>query len=544
MGINSIIALLGGLGAFLFGMKYMGEGLELAAGPKMKELLEKLTRNRIMGFLLGTLVTIVIQSSSATTVMVMGFINAEIMDLAQATGVIFGANIGTTITSILIALDVSGIAPICICIGAVMLLYAKKKRNRYIGQVVLGFGILFQGLHTMSQAMSPLKDSPGFQEFILNAKNPLLGFVVGVILCAVIQSSSAAVGVLQALAMQGLMPLYFAAFVVCGINVGSSTPPLLSALNAKNNAKRAACIYLIFNIVGAILFIPLTILFPITQMIERVIPDPVFQIAVYHIIFKVVTGVILLPLVNVVVKWTYRIIPKQAHESAFRFEYIDPNMVGSPAVLSLQVGREVERMCDMVRKNVSDAAEGLIQNDIMSANVIREREQVIDYLASEITDYLTKVNALQLPQSVSNYMGCVFHVINDLEQIGDHAIKILVQTEKCVEMGQAYSQAAQDELRQIYQMDMDLLDKTMKLFRGQRPTPESWLDMKLQERTIMKLAVKAQSNHMERLQEKTCTFEQGLTFIESLNSLMRIVNHVMNIAEASGSELLLNTARE
>ena len=544
MGINSIIALLGGLGAFLFGMKYMGEGLELAAGPKMKELLEKLTRNRIMGFLLGALVTIVIQSSSATTVMVMGFINAEIMDLAQATGVIFGANIGTTITSILIALDVSGIAPICICIGAVMLLYAKKKRNRYIGQVVLGFGILFQGLHTMSQAMSPLKDSPGFQEFILNAKNPLLGFVVGVILCAVIQSSSAAVGVLQALAMQGLMPLYFAAFVVCGINVGSSTPPLLSALNAKNNAKRAACIYLIFNIVGAILFIPLTILFPIAQMIERVIPDPVFQIAVYHIIFKVVTGVILLPLVNVVVKWTYRIIPKQAHESAFRFEYIDPNMVGSPAVLSLQVGREVERMCDMVRKNVSDAAEGLIQNDIMSANVIREREQVIDYLASEITDYLTKVNALQLPQSVSNYMGCVFHVINDLEQIGDHAIKILVQTEKCVEMGQAYLQAAQDELRQIYQMDMDLLDKTMKLFRGQRPTPESWLDMKLQERTIMKLAVKAQSNHMERLQEKTCTFEQGLTFIESLNSLTRIVNHVMNIAEASGSELLLNTARE
>ena len=544
MGINSIIALLGGLGAFLFGMKYMGEGLELAAGPKMKELLEKLTRNRIMGFLLGALVTIVIQSSSATTVMVMGFINAEIMDLAQATGVIFGANIGTTITSILIALDVSGIAPICICIGAVMLLYAKKKRNRYIGQVVLGFGILFQGLHTMSQAMSPLKDSPGFQEFILNAKNPLLGFVVGVILCAVIQSSSAAVGVLQALAMQGLMPLYFAAFVVCGINVGSSTPPLLSALNAKNNAKRAACIYLIFNIVGAILFIPLTILFPITQMIERVIPDPVFQIAVYHIIFKVGTGVILLPLVNVVVKWTYRIIPKQAHESAFRFEYIDPNMVGSPAVLSLQVGREVERMCDMVRKNVSDAAEGLIQNDIMSANVIREREQVIDYLASEITDYLTKVNALQLPQSVSNYMGCVFHVINDLEQIGDHAIKILVQTEKCVEMGQAYSQAAQDELRQIYQMDMDLLDKTMKLFRGQRPTPEGWLDMKLQERTITKLAVKAQSNHMERLQEKTCTFEQGLTFVESLNSLTRIVNHVMNIAEASGSELLLNTAKE
>lgn len=544
MGINSIIALLGGLGAFLFGMKYMGEGLELAAGPKMKDLLEKLTRNRIMGFLLGALVTVVIQSSSATTVMVMGFINAEIMDLAQATGVIFGANIGTTITSVLIALDVSGIAPVCICVGAVLLLYAKKKRTRYVGQVILGFGILFQGLHTMSSAMSPLKDSPVFQDFILNAKNPLLGFVVGVVLCAVIQSSSAAVGVLQALAMQGLMPLYFAAFLICGINVGSSTPPLLSALNAKNNAKRAACIYLIFNVVGAILFIPLTILTPITQMIEQVIPDPVFQVAVYHIIFKVVTGVLLLPFVNLVVKWTYRIIPKQAHESAFRLEYIDQNMVGSPAVMSLQVGKEVERMAGIVKQNVADAAEGLIKKDILSANIIREREQVVDYLASEITDYITNVNALQLPPTVSHYMGCIFHVINDLEQIGDHAIKILVQTEKAVEMGQGYTEAAQEELRKVYQMDMELLDETMKTFRDQQMTAEKWLELKLKERSIMKMAARAQTNHMERLQEKKCTFEQGLTFVEALNSFTRIVNHVMNIAEASATEPMLISSRE
>lgn len=542
MGINSIVALFGGLGAFLFGMKYMGEGLELAAGPKMKELLEKLTRNRFMGFLLGALVTVVIQSSSATTVMVMGFINAEIMDLAQATGVIFGANIGTTITSILIALDVSGIAPVCICIGAVMLLYSKKKRNRYVGQVILGFGILFQGLHTMSAAMSPLKDSAIFQDFILNARNPLLGFVVGVVLCAVIQSSSAAVGVLQALAMQGLMPLYFASFIICGINVGSSTPPLLSALNAKNNAKRAACIYLIFNIVGAVLFIPLTILCPITQTIERLLPNPVFQIAVYHILFKVVTGVVLLPLVNLVVKWTYKIIPKQAHESAFRLEYIDPNMVGAPSVMALQVGKEVERMAEIVKRNVTDAAEGLIQTDISDADTVREREKVVDYLASEITDYLTNVNALQLPQSVSNYMGCVFHVINDLEQIGDHAVKILVQTEKCVEMGQSYSEAAQVELREIYRLDIELLEETVQMFRHQQLTAESWLGLKMKERMIIKLVAKSQTNHMERLKNKTCTFEQGLTFVEALNSFTRIVNHVMNIAEASNGESMVLAA--
>lgn len=540
MGINSIISLLGGLGLFLFGMKYMGEGLELAAGPKMKDLLEKLTRNRVMGFLLGALVTVVIQSSSATTVMVMGFINAEIMDLAQATGVIFGANIGTTITSVLIALDVSGIAPVCICLGAVMLLYAKRKRNRYVGQVILGFGILFQGLHTMSSAMSPLKDFAPFQEFIMNAKNPLLGFVVGVILCAVIQSSSAAVGVLQALAMQGLMPLYFAAFIICGINVGSSTPPLLSALNAKNNAKRAAIIYLIFNVVGAILFVPLTILTPLTSLIETYIPSGVFQISFYHILFKVVTGVILLPMVNLVVKWTYMIIPKQAHENAFRLEYIDPNMVGSPAVLSLQVGREVERMANIVKKNLVDASEGLINHDLSTANQIRENEQVIDYLASEITDYLTKVNSLELPASVSQYMGCAFHVINDLEQIGDHTVKIMQQNEKCVESGQEYSEAAKDEVREIYQLDLELLEETMRLFRNRNISPEAWLAIRKRERKIIKKAAKAQTNHMERLRQKECSFAQGLTYVEALNSYLRIVNHSVNIAEASGSEILVN----
>ena len=544
MGIGSIISLAGGLGLFLFGMKYMGEGLELAAGPKMKDLLEKLTRNRIAGFLLGALVTVVIQSSSATTVMVMGFINAEIMDLAQATGVIFGANIGTTITSVLIALDVSGIAPVCICLGAAMLLYAKRKRNRYTGQVILGFGLLFQGLHTMSSAMSPLKDFAPFQNFIMNAKNPLLGFVVGVVLCAVIQSSSAAVGVLQALAMQGLMPLYFASFIICGINVGSSAPPLLSALNAKNNAKRAAIIYLIFNVVGAVLFVPISMLTPLTSLIETYVPGGVFQISVYHILFKVVTGVILLPLVNFVVKWTYMIVPKQAHESAFRLEYIDPDMpVGSPAVIALQVGKEVERMGSFVRDNLTKASEGLLTHDLMDANRIREGEEIVDYLASEITDYLTTINSLELPARVSQYMGCAFHVINDLEQIGDHAIKIMEQNEKCVEGGFIYSGAAKDELLEICDMDLKLLEGTMKLFREQSITPENWLALRKMERKIIKRVSKAQTNHMERLKNKECGFEQGLTFVEVLNSYLRIVNHTVNIEEACGSEVLVGLVK-
>ncbi len=543
MGIGSMISLLGGLGLFLFGMDYMGDGLELAAGPKMKDLLEKLTRNRFVGFLLGALVTVVIQSSSATTVMVMGFINAGIMDLVQATGVIFGANIGTTITSILIALDVSGIAPVCICLGAVMILYAKRKQTKHIGQVILGFGILFLGLHTMSEAMSPLKDSQEFQAFILHASNPALGFVVGVILCAVIQSSSAAVGVLQALAMQGLMPLHFASFIICGINVGSSTPPLLSALNAKNNAKRAACIYLLFNLVGAVLFIPVTMIFPVTELISRFVPDGAFQISAYHIIFKVVTGLVLLPFVNLVVKCTYRIIPKQAHESMFRFEFIDPDMAGSPAVISLQIQKEVERMAALVRSNLTDAMDALLDHTDEKANQIREIEQMVDYLASEITGYVTKVSTQEIPATVSQYMGCAFHVINDLEQIGDHAVKLLEQAEKCVDGKMDYSDTAKEELREIAQMDLRLLDSAMALFSNRNMTPQDWLSIRKRERKIIKKSSASQMNHMKRLQANECSFELGLTFVEALNSLLRIVNHSINIADASGSDSMTQFIR-
>ncbi|MCC8050198.1 MAG: Na/Pi cotransporter family protein [Clostridiales bacterium] len=539
MGIGNIISLFGSLGLFLFGMKYMGDALELAAGPKMKDLLETLTRNRVMGFLLGALVTIVIQSSSATTVMVMGFINAGIMDLAQATGVIFGANIGTTITSVLIALDVSGIAPVCICVGAVLMLYTKKKRTGYIGQVILGFGLLFQGLHSMSTAMSPLKDSPAFLNFITHATNPALGFLVGVILCAVIQSSSAAVGVVQALALQGLMPLHFAAFIICGINVGSSTPPILSAFNARNNAKRAALIYLIFNVVGAIIFMPLTILTPITQIIEKLVPSAMFQISVYHILFKVVTGLILLPLTNVVVTWTYRIIPKQAHENAFRLEYIDKNMqVASPAVVTLQVGREVERMGRLVRENL-ERAETIVRTQSMAGvQQLRDTEDVIDYLASEITEYLTTINAAEMPASVSRYMTCAFNAVNDLERIGDHAVVISGQNETSLEAGEPYSDEAKADLLEIFELDLQLFEKTMELFSKHSFTPEVWVDIRKREHRITKKASKAQARHMERLKDGQCSFEKGLTFVEILDSFVRIANHSVNIAEESGSEML------
>ena len=533
MSISNIISLLGGLGAFLFGMKYMGDGLEMAAGSKMKDLLEKLTRNRFLGFLLGVLVTVVIQSSSATTVMVMGFINAGIMDLAQATGVIFGANIGTTITSVLIALDVSGIAPFCLFLGAFLMLYSKKKQTKHIGQIILGFGLLFQGLHTMSGAMKPLKDVIWFQDFIMNAKNPMLGILVGAVLCAVIQSSSAAVGILQALAMQGLMPLYFASFLICGVNIGSAMPTILASMNARNNAKRAAMIYLINNVVGAVIMTVVTLAFPYTQFIESIIPDPMFQVSVVHIIFKVVSAAVLLPLTNQVVKLTYLLVPKQKHEDACRLEYIDVHLVSSPGVTLLQIRNEVERMAGLVRTNIQLSTSALLSSRVADAKPIEDNEAVIDYLTDAISNFLVKLNVREMNDGDAQYVNRVFQTLSDLERIGDYAEKLLHLTEQQEEKKVVYSASALQELAVINDNATQLFDDAVAGFYRQDVHLDQLKRMAKVQRQLRKLTNQSQLNHMERLRTGQCSVEAGILFGEILNSLSRIGGHSINIAEAA-----------
>ena len=533
MTVSNIVELLGGLGAFLFGMKYMGDGLELAAGSKMKDLLEKLTRNKILGFLLGMFVTVVIQSSSATTVMVMGFINAGIMDLAQATGVIFGANIGTTITSILIALDVSAIAPFCICVGAFMMLYTKKARLKHIGQVILGFGLLFQGLHTMSAAMKPLGQVVWFQSFIMNAKSPILGILVGALICAVIQSSSAAVGIVQALALQGLMPLHFASYLICGINIGSAMPTILASMSARNNAKRAAMIYLIYNVVGCVVMAPVTMLTPYTDLIERLIPDPMFQVSVVHILFKVVAAAILLPCTNLVVKLTYKLIPKQKHEDAARLEFIDVNLVGNPSVSLLQIRSEVDRMAKLVEENLSLAMEGILAGEPRHAETITENEGVIDYLTDAISDYLVKFNVQELSATDANYVRRVFQALSDLERIGDYAEHLLHISERCTEKSLTYSDTARQEVTELYNNVKQLYSTAVARFHTQDLGIDSLKHLARLERENRKKTKQAQQNHMDRLRAGECSAEAGIMFGEVLTSLNRVGGHSINIAEAA-----------
>ena len=538
MGISNIISLLGGLGLFLFGMKYMSDGLNQVAGKKMKNLLEKLTRNRFKGFLLGVLVTAVIQSSSATTVMLMGFLNAGIMDLAQATGVIIGANIGTTITAVLIAIDVSAIAPFCIFIGTVMALFSKKQTQKFVGQIILGFGVLFFGLKYMSgpEAMGVLKTSAAFQAFITKANNPFLGLLIGFIMCSVLQSSSASIGVLQALAMtsDSLMPMKFAIYLIIGINVGSAMPLFLSAIGAKTNAKRAAVIYFIFDFVGMLLFTPIALIFPqYTEWITSLSDNGSVQVAIAHIIFKVVTAFVLLPFIKWIVKLSEIIIKPKEHDTKLRFEFIDKKISNNPVSTALQIGSEVERMARLVRYNFVIACEGFLVMDDSKKRELAENEELINWLNHNISDFMITVTSKEITGDVSEYIGKLFHVITDLERIGDHAENIMHRISMAKEENLGFTDAGINEFKEIYEVDLELLDRALGAFTNKHLTDTEEHQLHYLEDTIDYLTLQAQDNHVQRLRDKKCHTASGVIFTKALQDLERVGDHSYNIAWAA-----------
>ncbi len=530
--LTVVLNLCGGLGLFLFGMKYMSEGINQVAGNKMKSLLEKLTSNRIKGFFLGVFVTVIIQSSSATTVMLMGFLNAGIMTLTQATGVIIGANIGTTITAVLIAIDVSAIAPFCIFIGAVMTLFSKKQNRKYIGQIILGFGILFFGLKYMSgdQAMGVLKTNESFQNFVTHANNPVLGLLIGLAMCSVLQSSSAAVGVLQVLALQGLMPMNFAIYLIIGINVGSAMPLFLSAIGAKTNAKRAALIYFIFDFVGALIFTPIALLTPYTDWIASLSSNGSVQVAIGHIIFKVVTAVVLLPFVPLIVKVSEKLIPTREHESLFRFTYIDPKMTDNPITTSLQVASEVRRMAEVVRRNIELTADAFMNRDLSHERDVLDNEEIINWLNHSISDFLVNVTSHEINADVSERIVRVFHTITDLERIGDHALNVFERAQNAVEGDINFSEEGIQEFESIYQKVLELYDRSVEAFANNRLTDEEGHYLHELEDSIDAETNQAQDNHVKRLREKKCSTASGVVFTKVLQDLERMGDHAYNVA--------------
>lgn len=535
MGINNVINLLGGLGLFLFGMKYMSDGLNQVAGSKMKNLLEKLTRNRFKGFLLGILVTAVIQSSSATTVMLMGFLNAGIMDLAQATGVIIGANIGTTVTAVLIAIDVSAIAPICIVIGAAMALFGKKQKQRYIGQIILGFGILFFGLKYMSgeNAMGVLKTDAGFQSLITSVNNPFIGILIGFLVCSVLQSSSAAIGVLQMLALSGGIPLNLAIYLIIGINIGSATPLFLSAIGAKTNAKRAAFVYFIFNFI-LIFLTPLAYVSPFINWVESISGgNGSVQVAICHILFKVVTALVLLPFVPQIVKLSEMVFKPKEHESAMHFQYIDKKITENTTATVLQIGSEVERMAKLVRSNFVLACEGYVAKSLENEAKIRDNEELINWLNHNISDFMVTVCSQKIAAEDSEYIGKLFHVITDLERIGDHAENVLNRTKVIIESNMQFSDESYKEVQKLYETVLELLDRSLGAFVNKKLSDFEEHELHKLENTIDELTLQAQDNHVQRLKEKKCHTSSGVVYTKLLQDLERVGDHSYNIAWAA-----------
>lgn len=535
MSIANILSMAGGLGLFLFGIRTMGDGLENAAGAKLKRMLEVLTGNRFLAVLVGFVVTAIIQSSTATTVMVVGFVNAGMMTLAQAVGVIMGANIGTTVTSLLIALNFSSVAAASVLVGVILMLASKKTLVKNLGSIFTGFGLLFLGIDLMSDSMAPLRESAGFMNFIVAVSDsplrPLFGILLGIVMTAVLQSSSASVGVLQTLAMQGLVPLKFSVFVLFGQNIGTCLTALFSTVGAKKNSKRAAVIHLLFNLLGTGMFILIALLTPYIEWIEKISSDPMAQIAISHIVFNVVSTVVLFPFAKLLVKLSCLIVPgKDDSESEMHCRFIDDRLLSTPPFAVMQVGKEVARMAKLARDNFETSAYALINRSDKDLDKVMEKEEVINYLNHHITSYLVKLNALDITDSDSDYIARVFHAINDIERVGDHATNLAEAAERNIGDGLTFSDAARDELNQLCGSVITLLDRSIEAFDRQSLGDGEAKELSDLEEHIDDLTLTCQDAHIFRLNRNECNTEAGMLYLNTITDFERVGDHAINIA--------------
>ncbi len=532
MDLTHILQLLGGLGLFLFGMKMMGDGLELVAGSKLRTLLEKLTSNPLLGVLVGVVVTGAIQSSSATTVMVVGFLNAGLLKLEQAVYVIMGANIGTTVTSFLIGLKLSYLAPIAVFLGVAFMMMTKKKLFQHIGMVIIGFGILFTGMESMSGAMKPLAQMPEFAALMTKFSNPILGILAGAVLTAIIQSSSASVGIIQAMAASGVVSLGSVIYILFGQNIGTCATALLASIGTNRSGKRAAVIHLMFNIIGTLIFIPICLFLPYVGLIESLVSDPKMQISVAHIIFNIVSTAVLLPFAQLLVKLAKKFVPgKDAAYEEMRLQFLDERILNTPSIAVAQVTKEVERMGTIARNNFGLALNVFFKPNKETMQQIKQNEQVLNFLNHSITSYLVKIHAMELLESDNRLIGSMFHVVNDLERIGDHAENILEYSQH-FENGVPFSEGAIAEMKDMGARTQKIVDEAIAFFLDGKRDKELSAQIMCEEEEIDRLVVALREHHVERLNKLECTPETGMVFIDILTDLERVSDHATNIMYA------------
>ncbi|MBQ3160698.1 MAG: Na/Pi cotransporter family protein [Oscillospiraceae bacterium] len=538
MGITEILGLLGGLALFLYGMQMMSEGLEDAAGNKMKSILEKLTSNRFLGVAVGAGITAVIQSSSATTVMVVGFVNSGMMTLKQAVWIIMGANIGTTITGQLIALDVGMLAPLFAFIGVATVVFIKAAKVQHIGKIFAGLGVLFIGMNMMGDSMVPLRESEAFVEIMTKFSNPFLGILAGAVFTAVIQSSSASVGILQTLATAGLIGFPNAVFVLFGQNIGTCITAVLASIGTNRSAKRTTIIHLMFNIIGTIVFTTLCLLLPVTDWVGGITPDdPSKQIANMHTIFNIVTTSLLIPFGTYLAKFAEKILPDTGEEtdgvtplSKLNAEFRRGRMhLGSTAVHTDLLSQEIHRMVALSGENTYRAYNVILNGSTSVFDEVVKHEETIDALNKEVSQYISKIlvdnNCGDNVADVEQY----FLITGNAERIGDHALNIAGYIDVIRNKKIAFSDEARAELSEMQTITKEALDKVLNM---KTATPEWLSDIAAFEQRIDDMTETYREQHLERMRQGKCTEEACILYSELLTDFERIGDHILNIAQA------------
>lgn len=536
MSLTEILGLLGGLSLFLYGMQMMSGGLEDAAGNKMKKILEKLTANRFLGVLVGAVITAVIQSSSATTVMAVGFVNSGMMTLRQAVWIIMGANIGTTITGQLIALDVGVIAPLIAFIGVGMIVFLKSQKVHHIGKILAGLGILFIGMGMMSDAMVPLRESQVFINLMTKFSNPILGILAGAIFTAIIQSSSASVGILQALAIAGVIDFKAAVFVLFGQNIGTCITAVLASIGTNKSAKRTTVIHLLFNVIGTTVFTTACLLLPVTDWVSAITPDNMSQqIANMHTIFNITTTVLLLPFGSLLAKLAEKILPERKSEAVTTLgsltdEFRRGNIsLGLTAVHTDLLKQEIGRMISLATQNLNKSYKAVLERDADALEGITQTEEAVDKLNKEISQYISKIlvhnNSGENVAEIEQY----FLITGNIERIGDHAINIAGYTNVIKEKNITFSLEAREEIKQMQQITDKALEKALNVENDKRKWMENVLDY---EQKIDEMTETYREKHLERMRNGNCSEEACILYSELLTDFERIGDHILNIAES------------
>lgn len=538
MKLTNLFSMLGGLALFLYGMNMMSNGLEMAAGDKMKTILEKLTSNRILGVLVGALVTAIIQSSSATTVMVVGFVNSGLMSLTSAVWVIMGANIGTTITGQLIAIDITTIAPLIAFIGVAMIVFFKSQKLDAIGGVIGGLGILFIGMETMSSAMVPLRTMPEFVGLISKFQNPFIGILVGALFTALIQSSSASVGILQALAKSGVMTLSSSIYVLFGQNIGTCITSVLASIGTSKNAKRTTIIHLSFNIIGTVLFVTISMLFPFADLVQSLTPSNVAaQIANVHTIFNVTTTLLLLPIGTKLVDLACRILPdSEEDQQDMQLKYLDFSIfdndyhIGTSAIANTQLFNETQHMLNVANHNVKRAFELLDHYDEEKYIRLQKDEEYINYLNQQVINFTTAVISREFQAESSQSIVLFLKLSSDLERIGDHAMNIAARAQKLAKDDTHFSEDALKEIEIMESLCNNILDELIIMDYDEFKYIVDKVDV--MEDNIDKTQHQFAVNQLIRLKEKKCTTENSVIYTKILTDFERIGDHGLNIAES------------